>query len=195
MSLGSAFFHHFATQGDALYARVLSRDDAQLVPARLTQAAAARLRAGIAALESWLRRVLILLALHLEPDLPAGRPYAKVHRPRRFVLRGPVFRIFPSGRELDIAARDAFRRWLAERYGDVSALNAAWGLLGNARLGGFAAAALPDTLPADRTTLADWLDFVTRLIPVHRAAHRFSVLLPAIPGETPDQMALRAGIA
>ena len=97
----------------------------------------------------------------------------------------------------DVGAGDAalWQSFLARRYADTDALNAAWGLLGTARLGGFAAATLPDTLPANRTTLADWLDFVTRLIPVHRAAHRFSVLLPAIPGETPDQMALRAGIA
>ncbi|MEM7766351.1 MAG: hypothetical protein AAF253_02560 [Pseudomonadota bacterium] len=112
MSLGPDFFHHLAIQGDALYARVLSRDDAQLVPTRLTQAAAARLRAGIAALESWLRRVLLLMALTLEPGLqPRAQPWVKTHRPR---LSPPhtTLRIFPRG---DAPSRDQFDR-LHGRY-------------------------------------------------------------------------------
>jgi len=95
MSFSPAFFSHLASQGAALHARVLSRDDAHLRPERVPRAVAARLRAGIAALESWLRRVLILMALSLEPGLkPAAGPWIKTYRPRRLAGHRPGLRIF-----------------------------------------------------------------------------------------------------
>ena len=50
-------------------------------------------------------------------------------------------------------------------------------------------------LPASRRHLADWLDFATRLTPINRAAHRFSVLLPTEPGESEASREMRAGRA
>lgn len=41
-----------------------------------------------------------------------------------------------------------------------------------------------DTLPADGTPLADWVTFVSAVLPVRNSAHRFSVLVPALPDET-----------
>jgi len=98
MSLGPDFFQHLAAQGAALHARVLSRDDAHLRPDRLSKAAAGRLRSGIAALESWLRRVILLMALVLEPGLVAnGRPWTRTHR-IRLGRRPAGLRIFKDSR-------------------------------------------------------------------------------------------------
>lgn len=70
MALSDGFFETLARYGLGLYDRVLSRDQAHLRPAHLSQAAARRLRAGIRALEAYVRRLILLLALRLEPDLP-----------------------------------------------------------------------------------------------------------------------------
>ncbi|MEM9938590.1 MAG: hypothetical protein AAF768_07075 [Pseudomonadota bacterium] len=75
MSLGPNFLDFAQSQGDLLIARVVSRDDLQLAPVSLSKAAAARLKRGIRALEAYLRRVLLCLALAIEPDLePDNRP-------------------------------------------------------------------------------------------------------------------------
>jgi len=62
-------FETLRFQGLLLHGRVLARDHLQLVPDRISRAASARARAGIRILESWLRRLLILMALALEPGL------------------------------------------------------------------------------------------------------------------------------
>jgi len=93
-----------------LHAAVIGRDDVYLGPDRVSRAAAARLRAGIAALESWLRRVLILMALQIEPDLVPPRPYAKTRRPRRLGPLRPRFRVFLPGAPPDLAARERLRK-------------------------------------------------------------------------------------
>ncbi|MEM7766065.1 MAG: hypothetical protein AAF253_01090 [Pseudomonadota bacterium] len=137
MSLSPVFFSQLAIQGDGLYARVLSRDDLHLRPERLSRAAARRLRAGIAALESWIRRVLLLMALTLEPDLaPSGRPWVKIHRPRRAthlpLSRSPL-RIFPADTPFNPDLFSALRRgggfdrrpvWAAPLLARLAALKA-----------------------------------------------------------------------
>ena len=110
MALTPALLDTFRTHGAALHSAISAGGDAHLAPVRLSGAATGRLRAGIAALESWLRRVLILLALELEPALQPGRPYAKYRRRRRLAPRRHSLRIFPSGRPLDAATRDRLRR-------------------------------------------------------------------------------------
>ncbi|MEO0983092.1 MAG: hypothetical protein AAFX03_10620, partial [Pseudomonadota bacterium] len=81
--------------GIALWSNVLTRDDAHLAPKVITKAAAKRLRRGIRALEAFVRRVLILLALELEPGLkpsdkePCGYRYPK--RPRGPLPSVPIF--------------------------------------------------------------------------------------------------------
>ncbi|MEO0983878.1 MAG: hypothetical protein AAFX03_14640, partial [Pseudomonadota bacterium] len=75
--------------GTALWSNVLTRDDAHLAPKIITKAAAKRLRRGIRALEAFVRRVLILLALELEPGLkPSDKEPCDYRYPKR--PRGPL---------------------------------------------------------------------------------------------------------
>lgn len=57
-----------------LVSAVLVRDDAHLAPATLTKAAAGRMRAGIRAVEAYLRRLILVLALQFEHILPKQNP-------------------------------------------------------------------------------------------------------------------------
>ncbi len=112
-------FETLRFHGLLLHGRVLARDHLQLVPDRISKAASARVRAGIRILESWLRRLLILMALALEPGL---RP-----RPGEHVLtrdwreklskttKRSHFQIFRDAPEADFAALDDPWRARAER--------------------------------------------------------------------------------
>jgi phage tail-like protein len=71
----------------------------------------------------------------------------------------------------------AWRAFLARRYTSPARLAAAHGT------SGFDPEALPDVLPEGGARLADWIDFVTGVLPVERTAHRFTVLAPVAPGE------------
>lgn len=80
-------------QGGQLCARVLTRDDLHLAPAAITRATAARLRSGIRAIEAYLRRVLLLMALQIEPGLKAARRARPVrHGPRLSTPQSHTFR-------------------------------------------------------------------------------------------------------
>lgn len=70
--------------------------------------------------------------------------------------------------------RALWRDLLAGRYRTIAQLNAAW----DSDWAGFDAIPLPDTLPSRPASLRDWLDFEGALVPINRAAHRFSVLIP-----------------
>ncbi|MDJ0920010.1 MAG: hypothetical protein QNI84_02710 [Henriciella sp.] len=63
---------------ERLALQVLSRDEAQLAPLTLTQAAARRMRQGLRALEAFLRRVILCLALQIEPNLPRTDRFARI---------------------------------------------------------------------------------------------------------------------
>lgn len=83
-------------------------------------------------------------------------------------------------------AEDAplYRESLARRYRRIEALSDAWGL-GPLRPASFAQITLPgeDALPEGGAQLSDWVHFVSLALPVHRNAHRFTVLVPTEPGE------------
>ncbi|GAB5457433.1 MAG: hypothetical protein Hens3KO_04630 [Henriciella sp.] len=100
MTLTPAFIDLAKRQGGRLYTLVVSRDNVHLSPPLLSRAAAARLRAGIRVLEAFLRRVILLLALELEPSLrPDPRPlvtYARLRKARAFA---PCLRIFSDARD------------------------------------------------------------------------------------------------
>ncbi|EJL30111.1 phage tail protein [Caulobacter sp. AP07] len=69
------------------------------------------------------------------------------------------------------------RRWqdfLAGRYRRIGRLNAAHG----GDWTDFDQVSLPDHLPQGETAMIDWFQFESRLLPIARSAHRFSVLLP-----------------
>ncbi len=96
MTLSVDLFETAKAIGARLWARIAVRDGAHLGPARLSRAAAARLRAGIRAVEAYLRRLLVLMALELERTLaPDPRPRARYaaigRRARRRGLRLNVF--------------------------------------------------------------------------------------------------------
>ena len=57
-----------------LVTAVLARDDSHLAPATLTKAAARRMQAGIRAVEAYLRRLILVLALQFEHSLPKHNP-------------------------------------------------------------------------------------------------------------------------
>jgi hypothetical protein len=62
--------HIFAlSQAVQLHARVIGQNELLGWPEFVIKAVAARLRTGVRALEAFLRRVLILMALEMEPDL------------------------------------------------------------------------------------------------------------------------------
>ena len=77
--------HYECQQVARLLDSVAARDNLHLAPKTLTKAAAARIRRGIRAAQAYLRRLLIVMALMLEPTLkPDQRPraiYGKVEKP------------------------------------------------------------------------------------------------------------------
>ncbi|MEM0985350.1 MAG: hypothetical protein AAGJ32_03810 [Pseudomonadota bacterium] len=96
--------------GEQLYTRVIGRDDLHLAPDFLTRAAAARLKAGIAMLESWIRRALILLALEIEPTLSNDdHPHIRYYRERKLSSPTHSLRIFPSGAPFDRTRFEALK--------------------------------------------------------------------------------------
>jgi hypothetical protein len=69
MSFSLAPFLFALTQTVQLHARVMGQTGLMGRPDLVSKAVAARLRAGVRALEAFLRRILILMALEIEPDL------------------------------------------------------------------------------------------------------------------------------
>ncbi len=80
-----------------------------------------------------------------------------------------------SGEDAD-AVTQRFRAFLERRYTTANAVPTALSD-GAAR---FEEIQLPRTLPKDNA-LDDWMDFVGTVMPIHRAAHRFRVLVPVDP--------------
>jgi phage tail-like protein len=102
--------------------------------------------------------------------------------------------VFVSGYpSVDATDVGAWREFLARRYGTIEQFNDAYGLAGSAAYASFTAIGLPaeDAWPEDGTPLDDWLQFVLRALPMRRNAHRFTVLVPARPGEDPADRAAR----
>jgi len=107
-----------------LTSRLLSREGLSLFPDLITEAVAARLRSGLRVVEAFLARLLVLMALAIEPTLqhverPERRP--KERKPRK---RGFTSRIFP--RELvgdmpELAVSDC---WSDRCNGNSSGLSA-----------------------------------------------------------------------
>ncbi len=81
----------------------------------------------------------------------------------------------------DVASIDDLRRWqqfLSDRYRRVVAYRAAWMLAGAGETDSFSSVSFPATLPKDGVPLQDWITFVSSTLPIHRSAHRFTVLVP-----------------
>ena len=59
---------------------VLARDDAHLAPRAFSPAAAARFKAGLRAIEAYLRRMILWLALQIEHDFPRDNPERAIYQ-------------------------------------------------------------------------------------------------------------------
>ena len=70
--------------------------------------------------------------------------------------------------------RRMWQDFLAHRYGNVSALNVAYGT----RWPRFGVVSLPDATPAAASASADWRQFVGVTLRMRRNAHAFTVMLP-----------------
>jgi hypothetical protein len=97
MSFTLAPFAFALSQAVQIHARIAGTDELMLRPEFVRKAVAARLRAGIRALSAFLRRLLILMALAMEPELVAAPQKenlarAKARMPR---LKKPFLRIYP----------------------------------------------------------------------------------------------------
>jgi hypothetical protein len=89
--------HIFAlSQAVQLYARVIGQKDLLGRPEFVIKAVARRLRTGVRALEAFLRRVLILMALEIEPDLVFVRRPENLARtkPRKLRVKKPFLQIY-----------------------------------------------------------------------------------------------------
>lgn len=129
---------------------------------QLAAALAARWSAHLASLEDEERH-------GLGPGLPPTWP---VEEDARALWREFVTRRLPAD------LRRWLRRWqdfLARRYQRMDAYRQAW----DAEWPEFGLVPPPDVLPSSLAALADWALFETRLEPMGRAAHRFSVLVPS----------------
>lgn len=76
------------------------------------------------------------------------------------------------------------RRYLAQTYGSFADYAAAYG--SSARGTSFDEVGLPTTMPVTGPPLHDWTALVTRVLPIARRAHRFTVLVP-VPLEATEE--------
>ena len=108
MEIRSSLFPH-ASQWAQRYAdKVIAKDGLHLSPALISKAAAKRLKQAIRAMEAYLRRMLVLLALSLEPDLKPDmreRPVRPSKRPQ--TTPSFTFRTFPKA-GIDFALSSQF---------------------------------------------------------------------------------------
>jgi len=98
MSFSLTPFTFALSQASYLRDRVLGASELLERPALVRKAVAARLRKGVRALEAFLRRILILIALELEPDLVARIQTENLARAkgRKVRARKAFLRIFPT---------------------------------------------------------------------------------------------------
>jgi phage tail-like protein len=95
-----------------------------------------------------------------------------------------------------------YREFLARRYGQPSAVNDAYALDASSALTTFADvqdrlwnAHLSDSLPDGGVWLNDWIQFVSIVLPMDRAAHSFTVLVPVGLSDGPDEQLARRSLA
>jgi len=119
------------------------------------------------------------------PPLPPAAG-AELGRWRAFVrtLGFPYAEVTPSD-------ADRWRAFLARRHRRIDDLNLAHRRSEASGWGSFAEIPLPPVLPEVPAELADWIGFASLALPLDRDAHRFTVLVPARPGESEAARELR----
>lgn len=117
------------------------------------------------------RERLNLTAGELFPVRAPGGARARAWRKFSRAVLGFV----PGATDADV---DAWRDFLARRYGNVRALDAAHDTPRGDRRKSFADVNLFAELPAGGARLVDWYDFEAVVVQTRLAAHRFTVMLP-----------------
>ena len=118
---------------------------------------------------------------------PVRDPGGARGRAWREFARG-VLGFAPAATDADA---DAWRAFLARRYGNVGALDRAHDVAAGGRRNSFADVEMFRELPAGGARLADWYDFEAVVVQTLRAAHRFTVMLPVPDTATFDSEAQR----
>jgi hypothetical protein len=95
MDTAPATFKPFQREAMRITSRLLSRDGLSGFPDLISKAAAARLRAGLRVIEAFLARLLVLMALAIEPTLTHVERPERRPRDRKPRTRGFTFRVFP----------------------------------------------------------------------------------------------------
>jgi len=94
-----------------------------------------------------------------------------------------------AGERADAVTR-RFRAFLERRYTSFDRIPASY----RRDADGFGTVHLPHTLPTGEA-LRDWMQFVGTALPIHRAAHRFRVLVPVDPDTDVDVQRQRLDVA
>lgn len=94
---------------------------------------------------------------------------------------------FTTSRQLgftyaDVSTGDTahYRKFLLRRYRRIDELNTAHQLSGDSAYSSFKAINLPSEMPSGGVPLYDWIQFASIVLPIRRAAHRFTVLIPTV---------------
>lgn len=99
---------------------------------------------------------------------------------RRFLREGLGFTwIVPDA----AGDRTLWSDFLASRHRHPADLSRAWALPAGQAYASFDAVPYPQTLPENGAALADWIAFVSVVVPMRRGAHRFTVLVPVAAGD------------
>ncbi len=77
-----------------------------------------------------------------------------------------------------------WQEFLARRYRQPSAMNDAYKSGKGKAIGSFAEAKIPERLPDEGAPLFDWYQFQSIVLPMHRSAHRFMVMIPLAEADT-----------
>jgi phage tail-like protein len=110
---------------------------------------------------------------------------------RRFLREGLGFTYVPP----EPAELPLWRDFLARRYRQPADLNRAWRRSGDAAVKSFDKLEFPQELPTRSAELGDWIAFVSEVVPMRRAAHRFTVLVPVAPGDDLERQRQRRELA
>ncbi len=137
---------------------------------------------------AWQRRLSSFEQVTFEPLTP---PEPAAGDDRAAFIRGLGFHY------AEVGAGDAaaFRGFLRRRYRRIESLNRAYQKAEGSALESFDGVALPAVLPEQQAALTDWIHFVSLALPLRRNAHRFTVLIPAWPGEAQEQRQRRRALA
>lgn len=128
--------------------------------------------------------------LVLPPTAPANAAMAADWR--LFLREGLGFTYAAPDAGADLAL---WRDYLARRYRQPVDLNRAWAVAKEDRVASFDDVRYPAALPTQRAALADWITFVSVVVPMRRGAHRFTVLVPVAPGDDREAQRRRGELA